>query len=67
MQLAGFRRSKTTTLAAIESVIVGAGGLGCPAAQYLAATGVGTITIADFDIISKSAIFTGRFCIHRMK
>ena len=35
-------------------LIVGAGGLGCPAAQYLAAIGVGTIAIADFDTVSIS-------------
>ena len=32
-------------------LVVGAGGLGCPALQYLAAAGVGTIGIADFDKI----------------
>ncbi len=32
-------------------LIVGAGGLGCPALQYLTAAGVGTIGIVDFDKI----------------
>lgn len=35
-------------------LIVGAGGLGCPAAQYLTATGIGTIGIADYDTVSLS-------------
>ena len=35
-------------------MIIGAGGLGCPAAQYLTAAGIGTLGIADFDTISIS-------------
>ncbi|HEY8070054.1 MAG TPA: molybdopterin-synthase adenylyltransferase MoeB [Burkholderiales bacterium] len=36
-------------LRAAHALIVGAGGLGCPAALYLAASGIGTLTIADPD------------------
>jgi molybdopterin/thiamine biosynthesis adenylyltransferase/rhodanese-related sulfurtransferase len=35
-------------------VLIGAGGLGSPVAYYLAAAGVGTITIIDNDVVDKS-------------
>ena len=35
-------------------LLVGAGGLGCPTAQYLAAAGVGTLGIVDFDRVDAS-------------
>jgi molybdopterin-synthase adenylyltransferase len=36
-------------LRAAHALIVGAGGLGCPAALYLAASGIGRLTLADPD------------------
>lgn len=35
-------------------LLIGAGGIGCPAIQYLAAAGVGTISVVDDDILSLS-------------
>ena len=35
-------------------LVIGVGGLGCPATQYLAAAGVGTLGILDFDVVSAS-------------
>jgi sulfur-carrier protein adenylyltransferase/sulfurtransferase len=52
--LPGFSEATQKLLQQSKVLIVGAGGLGCPAAQYLAAAGVGTLGIADFDTISIS-------------
>jgi len=52
LALPGFGKESQLKLQNAKILIVGAGGLGCPAAQYLAASGIGTIAIADFDIIS---------------
>lgn len=41
-------------LKAASVLIVGAGGLGAPAALYLAAAGVGTIMLADPDVVDRS-------------
>jgi molybdopterin/thiamine biosynthesis adenylyltransferase len=41
-------------LKAARVLIVGAGGLGSPAALYLAAAGVGTVIIADPDVVDRS-------------
>ena len=42
------------TLLEAKVLLVGAGGLGSPAALYLAAAGVGTLGIVDFDVVDVS-------------
>jgi len=41
-------------LKAAKVLLIGAGGLGSPAALYLAAAGVGTIGLVDFDVVDVS-------------
>jgi len=52
-----------TRLAKAKVLCVGAGGLGCPVIQYLAAAGVGHITIVDDDMIDISNL--QRQILHR--
>jgi adenylyltransferase/sulfurtransferase len=54
MALPGFSESAQHLLQNAKVLVAGAGGLGCPAAQYLAAAGVGTLGIADYDTVSIS-------------
>jgi len=42
------------TLKQSHALIIGAGGLGCPAALYLASSGIGTLSIADDDVVEIS-------------
>lgn len=41
-------------LMAAKVLVVGAGGLGSPAALYLAAAGVGRLGIVDFDVVDRT-------------
>ena len=43
-----------TTLLSSHILLIGAGGIGCPAIQYLAAAGIGTISVVDDDVVALS-------------
>lgn len=50
----GFGLEAQKKLKAAKVLVVGSGGLGSPALLYLAAAGVGTIGIVDFDVVDDS-------------
>ncbi|MDC9592536.1 molybdopterin-synthase adenylyltransferase MoeB [Xenorhabdus sp. IM139775] len=61
--LRGFDFDGQERLKSAKVLIVGMGGLGCAAAQYLAAAGIGTMTLLDFDTVSLSNL--QRQILHR--
>lgn len=50
--LPGFGKEAQQKLKQSKVLVIGAGGLGCPALLYLAAAGIGTIGIVDGDLVS---------------
>ncbi|GGI25390.1 HesA/MoeB/ThiF family protein [Pedobacter mendelii] len=52
--LEGFGESNQKKLANASVLVIGAGGLGCPALLYLTASGIGRIGLIDGDVISLS-------------
>ena len=54
LQLPEIGEAGQLRLKAARVLVVGAGGLGCPVLQYLAAAGVGTLGIVDADVVERS-------------
>jgi sulfur-carrier protein adenylyltransferase/sulfurtransferase len=54
LSLPQFGMEAQTKLKRSKVLVVGAGGLGCPVLQYLAAAGVGCLGVMDFDTVDAS-------------
>jgi sulfur-carrier protein adenylyltransferase/sulfurtransferase len=54
IQLSEIGTSGQEKISNAKVLVVGAGGLGCPVLQYLAAAGVGNLGIIDFDVVEES-------------
>lgn len=65
MQLPQFGPEGQRKLGSTRMLVVGAGGLGSPVIEYLAAAGVGTLGIIDDDVVEESNLH--RQVIHGMK
>lgn len=52
--LTGFGENAQAKLKQAKVLVIGAGGLGCPALQYLAAAGIGYLGLADHDTVELS-------------
>ena len=65
LTLPGFGGEKQKLLRAAKVLVVGAGGLGSPVLLYLAAAGIGHITIIDDDVVDESNL--QRQVIHRQE
>ncbi len=52
--LSGFDLEKQEILMNSKILVIGAGGLGCAASQYIVAAGIGQITIVDDDVVEVS-------------
>ncbi len=53
MTVDGFGRQGQEALARTSFLLIGAGGLGCPCAQMLAASGAGKIILVDNDVVER--------------
>src|ERR1017187_625520 len=54
IKLEGFGIQSQEKLAKAKVLVIGAGGLGCPAITYLAAAGIGTLGIVDHDLVEET-------------
>ena len=54
LPLAGIGTHGQARIRASHVTLIGVGGLGCAAAQYLASSGIGELTLCDFDSVAES-------------